>query len=162
LTLEGEPGAATLEDKMTKFTTTLVQSGKTATGIVVPHAIVEALDAGKKPAVTVTLNGYTYRNSIASMGGKSMISVSAEVRDRAQVKGGDTVEVELALDTAPREVEVPAPAALGASPTADAVFNGLSYSNRLRLVLAINDARTEDTRLRRIARTVANLADGKA
>jgi hypothetical protein len=90
-----------------KFETTIVQSGANTTGIAVAPEVVEALGAGKKPPVTVTLNGHTYRSSIASMGGAFMISLSAENRAAAGVAGGDTVEVDLELDTAPREVDVP-------------------------------------------------------
>src|SRR5688572_33087160 len=98
-----------------RFRAVIEQSGKTATGITVPVEIVEALAAGKKPAVSVTLNGYPYRSTIASMGGEYKIPVSAEVREAAGVTAGDDVSVELALDTAPREVTVPADfaAALG-------------------------------------------------
>ena len=63
-----------------KFQTTIEQSGKTATGLVVPEQVVEGLGAGKKPAVSVTINGYTYRSTIASMGGRFMLPLSAENR----------------------------------------------------------------------------------
>jgi len=93
---------------MPKFRTTLLEAGKTAVGMVVPPEIVEGLGAGKRPPVRITINSYSYRNTVAVMGGKFMVGVSAEHRAGAHVKGGDEVEVGIELDTAPREVTVPA------------------------------------------------------
>jgi hypothetical protein len=148
---------------MPHFRTTILQAGKTATGIEVPEAVVEALGSGKRPAVTVTVNGYSYRTTIAPMGGRFMIPVSADVRAKAQVAGGDAVEISLELDTAPREVSIPDDfrKALDADGTAGRFFDGLSYSNRLRHVLAIEGAKAPDTRQRRIDKSVADLHAGK-
>jgi hypothetical protein len=90
-----------------RFRTTILQSGKTATGIEVPDEVMEALGSGKRPAVTVTVNGYSYRSTVATVGGRSMVGLSAEHRAGAGVAGGDEVEVDVELDTAPREVAVP-------------------------------------------------------
>ena len=90
-----------------KFKTTLLLAGKTATGFVIPAEVVEKLGAGKKPPVLDTLNGYTYRNTIAVMGGKFMVGVSAEHREKSKVKAGDLLEIQLEPDTQIREVEVP-------------------------------------------------------
>src|SRR4029450_8602831 len=90
-----------------RFRTTILQSGKTATGIEVPDEVMEALGSGKRPAVTVTVNGYSYRRTGAAVAGRSMVGLSAEHRAGAGVAGGDEVEVDLELDTAPREVAVP-------------------------------------------------------
>jgi Bacteriocin-protection, YdeI or OmpD-Associated/Domain of unknown function (DUF1905) len=146
-----------------RFRTTIVQSGKTATGIQVPDEVVEALGSGKRPAVTVTLNGYSYRSTVASMGGVFMVSLSAEHRAGAGVAGGDEVEVDLELDSAPREVTVPPElvAALDAEPAARATFDGLSYSNKSWHVLQVTGAKTEETRQRRIARSVETLRQGR-
>src|SRR3954471_7414722 len=89
-----------------KFKTRIVQIGNN-TGINVPSEIIDKLSAGKKPAVVVTLNKYTYRSTVAVMGGKFMISLSAENRKNAGVKGGDELEITLTLDKEPRTVEVP-------------------------------------------------------
>ena len=125
----------------------ILQSGLTATGIQVPEEVVEALGAGRRPAVKVTVNGYTYRSTVAVMGGAYMISLSAEHR----AAGGEEVDVDLDLDTAPREVSVPADfaAALDAEPAARRTFDGLSYSNRSWHVLQVEGAKTEQTRQRR-------------
>jgi Bacteriocin-protection, YdeI or OmpD-Associated/Domain of unknown function (DUF1905) len=146
-----------------KFHTTILQSGKTATGIVVPDEVVEALGPGKRPPVRVTINGYTYRNTIAVMGGEYMVGVSAEHRAGAGVAGGDEVDVDIELDTAPREVTVPDDfaAALDAEPAARATFDGLSYSNRSWHVLQVTGAKTDETRQRRIAKSVETLREGR-
>lgn len=146
-----------------RFRTTILQSGKTAAGIRVPPEIVEALGAGKVPKVRVTIRGFTYRSSIAVMGGEYMIGVSAENRAGAGVAGGEEVDVDLELDTAPREVTVPADfaAALDAEPNARRTFHGLSYTNKSWHVLQIDGARTDETRQRRIARSVDVLREGR-
>ena len=146
-----------------RFRTTIVQSGKTTTGFEVPEEVMEAVGSGKRPAVRVTINGYSYRSSVASLGGKSMVSLSAEHRAQARVAGGDEVEVDLELGTAPREVTVPddLAAALDAEPAARATFDRLSYSNKSWHVLQVTGAKTEETRRRRITRSVENLRRGR-
>jgi hypothetical protein len=146
-----------------RFRTTLEQAGKTATGIEVPSTVVEGLGAGKRPAVRVTINGFTYRSSIASVGRRFMVGVSAENRAGAKVAGGDVVDVDIELDTAPRVVEVPKDfaAALKKDAKAKATFDSLSYSNQGWHVSSIERAKTEETRQRRIARSVAALRAGR-
>jgi hypothetical protein len=143
-----------------KFRTTLLLSGRTATGVRVPDDVVAALGSGKRPAVTVTLNGgYTYRSTVAVMGGQYMLPVSAEVRAGAGVAAGDELDVDLELDTAPRAVDVPADlrAALDAEPAAAAAFAALSYSRQRAHVLSVEGAKTADTRLRRVEKVLAAL-----
>lgn len=137
----------------------LEQHGKTATGVEIPDDVVEALGGGRRPPVRVTVNGYEYRSSVASMGGRFLLGLSAEVRAGAGVSAGDEIELDLELDEAPREVEVPDDLAhaLTASPAAERAFEALSYSNRRRLVLAVEAAKAAETRQRRIAKTVADL-----
>ena len=147
------------------FRTTLLQSGPTATGFEVPPEVVEALGAGRRPPVRVTLNGTdTDRNTVAVMGGVFMIGVSAEHRDASGVRGGDEITVELALDTEPREIAVPVDfrAALDADTDALRTWEGLSYSLRRYHVDQINGAKTDETRQRRIAKSVEMLRAGRA
>ena len=146
-----------------RFRATLETEGKTATGINVPAEVVEALGAGKRPRVKVTINGHTYRSSVAVLGGRYMVGVSAENRAAAHVEGGDNLDVELELDTAPREVTVPPDlaAALAAEPAAQATFDALSYSNKSWHVLQIEGAKSDETRQRRVARSIEALAAGK-
>jgi hypothetical protein len=138
------------------FTTTLHQTGNN-TGIVVPPEIVEALAAGKKPAVNVTVNGFAYRSTIATMGGKFMIAFSSDKRAATGLEGGDAIEVTLELDASPRTMAVPPDlqAALDKDKAAKAHFATLSYSNQRRHIDPINDAKSPDTRARRIEKSVA-------
>ena len=146
-----------------RFRTTILQGGKTATGIRVPDEIVEGLGAGKRPAVLVTINGFTYRNTIAVMDGAYMVGVSAENRAGARVAGGDEVDVDIELDTAPRVITEPADfaAALDAEPDARATFDRLSNSNKGWHVSSIEGAKTDETRQRRIAKSVEALRLGR-
>ena len=145
------------------FSTTLLQGGKAATGIVVPPEIVERLGKGKKPAVKVTIKGYTYRSTVATMGGDFMIGVSAEVRGKTGVKGGDEIEVQLELDTEPRVLAIPEDlqASLDKDAEAKTFFEGLSYSNKRRFTIPIEDAKSPETRARRIESTIAKLRERK-
>lgn len=122
-----------------------------------------ALAAGKKPPVRVTINGHTYRSSVATVDGQPMVGVSAENRVAAGVAAGDEVEVDIALDTAPREVEVPPAlaAALAGEPAAQAFFNSLSNSHKSWHTLAIAGAKTDDTRQRRLEKSMKMLREGR-
>ncbi|HEY7959339.1 MAG TPA: DUF1905 domain-containing protein, partial [Sphingomicrobium sp.] len=90
-----------------RFRAEILQSGKTAAGIEVPAKVVAALGSSKRPPVRATINGFTYRTSVASMGGKFMLGVPSEFREGAGVVAGDVVDIDLELDTEPREVSVP-------------------------------------------------------
>jgi bifunctional DNA-binding transcriptional regulator/antitoxin component of YhaV-PrlF toxin-antitoxin module len=144
-----------------RFSTTVELGGKTATGMEVPPEVVEALGAGRRPAVRVTVGGHTYRSTIATMGGRFLLPLSAENRSAAGVAAGDPVEVDVELDDAPRVVEVPADLAeaLDAEPAARRRFDALPYSHQRRYVLAVEGAKAEATRQRRVATTVATLAE---
>lgn len=147
-----------------KFRARIELSGKTATGIEVPAAVVAKLGSSKKPAVRVTIKGYSYRSTVASMGGRFMLPVSAEVREAAHVAANDKVDVDVELDTAPREVTAPPDLvrALTREPAAKRFFEGLSFSNKQRIVIAIESAKTPETRERRIAKSVSSLRAGKS
>ena len=146
-----------------KFKAILLQAGKTATGIEIPSKIVEGLGSGKKPPVCVTINGYTYRNTVAVMGGVFMVGVSAEHRKGANVKAGDELEVTITLDIQPREVEVPEEfqKALAKNSAARKTFETLSYSKKNGIVLLIKGAKTDETKQRRIEKAIISLEQGK-
>jgi hypothetical protein len=147
-----------------RFRTTILRNGATATGIRVPDDVVASLGAGRRPPVTVTMNGYTYRSTVAVVGGDYMVGVSAENRSAARVNGGDEVDVDIELDASPRTVDVPADlaAALDAEPMARATFDALSNSNKGYHVYQVSTAKTDETRQRRIAKSVAALREGKS
>jgi hypothetical protein len=143
-----------------RFTGIIEQAGKTATGIPVPEDVLEQLGGGRKPAVKVVLNGsFEYRTTVGSVGGRPMLSLSGERRAAAGVAGGESVEVELTLDTEPRTIEVPDDfaAALDRDPVAKAAFERLAPSHRRAHVDAITGAKAADTRQRRIAAALTKL-----
>lgn len=150
-------------DQPLKFNAVLRLEGKTATGIQVPAEIVAALGSSKRPAVRITLKNHTYRTTVAAYGEVFMVPVAAEHRQAAGLAAGDEMVVTIELDTEPREVVVPPDfaAALEQDPTAKKFFEGLSYSNKRRFVLSIEDAKTDETRRRRIEKAGAILREGK-
>ena len=146
----------------TTFRAGIRLSGRTSTGIPVPAEVVEALGAGRRPPVRVTIDGrYSYRSSVAPMGGEYLVSLSAEHREASGVAAGDEVEVHLELDTDPREVTVPADLALAleGEPEARAFFDGLSFSRQQWYVLPIEQAKKPETRQRRVEKAVGLLKD---
>ena len=146
-----------------RFRTTVQLGGRTATGLPVPPEVVEALGAGKKPPVRVTIGGHTYRSTIASRGGVFLLPLSAENRAGAGVAAGDEVDVDVELDDAPRAVAGPddLAGALAGDDAARTAFEALPYSHKQRHVLAIEDARTPETRTRRIDKALAMLREGR-
>ena len=146
------------------FRTELLKGDGDTAGFVIPPAVVEALGQGKRPKVTVTINGrFSYPNTVAVMGGQFMIGISKARRAEAGVVPGDAIEVTLALDTAPRVMEVPADlrAALDAEPAAAKFFATLSYSNQRRHIEPILAAKAPETRARRVGKSVALCREGK-
>ncbi|MEP7177951.1 MAG: YdeI/OmpD-associated family protein [Pseudonocardiales bacterium] len=146
-----------------KFHATVDANGKTATGIRVPDDVMTALGPSKRPKIRVTINGHTYRTSVASMGGSFVFGVSADVRSRAAVAAGDAVDVEVELDTEPREITVPADlgAALEDDTAAQRFFDGLSYSHQRRYVEWVESAKKAETRQRRVDQAVLRLREGR-
>ena len=144
------------------FQTTVKAFGNN-TGIEVPAEVVEQLGVGKRPPVLVNVNGYEYRNTVAVMGGKYLIGISAAISEETGLKGGDPIRVELTVADTPREVNVPEDfaAALSAEPAAQTFFDGLSNSLQRYHVNNITGAKTEETRQRRIEKAVALFLDGK-
>jgi hypothetical protein len=143
-----------------RFRTTITLEGKTATGFAVPPDVVTAMGKGKRPPVLVTIGAHTYRSTVAAYGDVFMLPLSAEHRTAAGVKAGDEVQVTIALDLAPRIVEVPPDlaAALAAQPGASAAFDALSYTLRKEYVRQVEEAKAPATRERRIAAIAAKLA----
>jgi hypothetical protein len=144
------------------FETTLSASGNN-TGIEVPEEIVEGLGRGKRPPVIVTVNGHEYRSTVAVMGGRYLIGVSAAVRAATGLKGGDPISVNLKVADTPREVEVPSDfaAAMDEQAPAREFFDQLSNSMQRYHVDNLNAAKSPDTRQRRIDKAVALFLAGK-
>jgi len=144
-----------------KFRAIVELHGKTATGIQVPDEVVAELGSSRKPPVRVTVNGYSYRSTVASMGGRFMLPISAEHRAGAGIAAGDEIEVELAPDNEARELVIPEDlqAALAQNEEARRYYESLSYSNKRRIVMPIEAAKAAETRARRIEKSVAALSE---
>ena len=141
----------------------VLSTGKTAAGVEVPEALVTTLGSGRHPKVRVTVRGYTFRSSIGSMGGRFMLPMTADTRERAGVSPGDEVELDIEVDNEPRAVEVPPELAAGLAQDEAAArfFEGLSYSNQRRVVEPIHAAKAAETRARRIEKALAGLRAGR-
>jgi hypothetical protein len=140
-----------------EYRTTMHLIGRN-TGIPVPPEVLDELGGGRRPAVSVVVNGYRYSSTVASMGGQALISFSAERRIESGIAGGDPLEVSLELDTAPRDTPVPddLAAALADSGLRQA-FDALSPSRRKAHVTSVDGAKTPETRARRLAAVVDSL-----
>ena len=144
-----------------EFRTTVVQSGKTATGLQVPDDVVAALGGGKRPPVTVTLGGYGYRTTVAPMGGAFWIPLAAEHREAAGLQAGQEVDVRVELDTAPRETPLPEDLAAALDDDARAFFDGLAPSHRKEWVRWVEDAKKPETRAARVEKSAEALRAGR-
>jgi hypothetical protein len=137
-----------------------LKAGKgTTAGFVIPDEAVAALGSSRRPAVRATVNGYTWRSSIARMGDQFMLGMSNAVRTEAGVAAGQVLDLDIELDTDKREVTVPhdLAAALAAEPAAKAAFEKLAYSHQRAHVEQVVGAKAAETRARRVARIVAAL-----
>jgi hypothetical protein len=151
------------ENEPVRFRATVELEGKTATGMHVPEDVLARLGPGKRPAVSVTVGGYTYRTTVGSMRGRAMLPLSAENRAAAGVAAGDDVEVEVTPDLAPRTVEVPEDLAalLSDDSAARATFEGLAPGQRKEWVRWVTEAKRPETRADRVGKTVEALAAGR-
>jgi len=144
-----------------RFESTVELGGKTATGIRVPDEVVEGLGSSRRPPVTITVNGYTYRTTAVRMGGAFFVPLAAENREAAGVAAGDAVTVDIENDTAPREVTLPDDLAAAMDAAARTAYDALSYSHRKEWVRWVEEAKRPETRATRIEKTVAGLRDGR-
>jgi len=146
-----------------RFRTTVLLSGKTATGIRVPPEVIEELGAGRKPPVRVTIGGYSFRTTVAPRGDRYLVGINAQNREGTGVSAGDEVDVDIDLDTAPRELAVPddLAEALAAQPEARRFFDGLTHSQKRWYVEPVEQAKKPETRVRRVERAVAMLREGR-
>lgn len=143
------------------LTTVLEPRGPAAAVILTDEQVAE-LGAGKKAfPVTVRIGDATLGARLARMGGENLIGFSKAARTTLGVAIGDTVDITIAIDDAPREVEIP-PAlaeALDADPVAKTAFDALAYSRRKEYARSVADAKKEETRARRVAAVLSALAE---
>jgi bacteriocin resistance YdeI/OmpD-like protein/uncharacterized protein DUF1905 len=140
----------------------LVGHGGNTAGFEIPDEVVERLGGGRRPKVVVTVAGHTWRSSIANMGGTFMLGVSLANREAAGVAAGQTLDVEIELDAAPRTVDVPhdLAAALAGDPDARAVWDGWSFTRRKEAARSLTEAKKPETRARRLEKVIADLRSG--
>jgi hypothetical protein len=145
------------------LTVTLVARGPAAAVVLDDDQVAAVGDGARRFPVRVTINGYTWRTTVMRMRGEFLLGLSREVRERAGVEVGDRVEVDVELDLAPREVEMPAALtdALATSPPARSAFDALAYTHRKEYARWISEAKREDTRERRVERALAMLREGR-
>lgn len=146
-----------------RTTVTIEATGGSTTGIRLPDVAVE-LGAGRRPRVRATFpNGHVLRVRVGSHDGDPFLPVSAATRDAAQVAAGDTVELDLAVDDEPVQVEVPEElrAALDAAPDARTFFDGLTSSQRKGFATSVSSAKKPETRRARIEKAIAALEAGR-
>lgn len=147
-----------------RFETTLWRPDGEESSTFIPVPLdVRATFGRARPPVLVTVNGYTYRSTIAVYGGRSYLPVNRENREKAGVAPGDTVTVELAPDADPRDIQVPDDlrAALDDDPSVRALFDALSYSHRREYVIWVDGTKRPETRRRRVTQTVERLRRGE-
>jgi hypothetical protein len=130
-------------------------------GLEVPRLVVESLGQGKRPPVTITINGHSWKSRVAIMRGRFLLGLSNANRKAARVEIGDQVDVELELDLEPRVVVEPADfaRALRADPIARAAYNRLRDGRKREHVRAIESAKKPETRIRRIEKALAALRE---
>ena len=135
---------------------TTVISGGTAVGITVPADKMAELGPAKRYPVVVTVNGYSYRNSVSWYRGAFMIAFSADNRAAAGLTEGGEVEVSLEVDDAPRVLELPdeLTGALQDAGVYDA-FRAISYSKQRGLAEPWMAAKSQETRDKNLAKIIA-------
>lgn len=142
---------------MPTFTTTLLRQGNNV-GIDVPDEVVTSFGAGKRVPVIVTLKGYSYASTIVVMGGRFLVGVNAAHRAASGARGGETLDVTIEHDAGVRTVEIPVDLGEALDATGKrAAFDALSYTRRKEAVRQLEDAKSDDTRRRRLEKTLGSL-----
>jgi hypothetical protein len=145
------------------LTTMLQRRGPAAAVVLADDQVAEVGEGRKAFPVRATINGYTWAGRISRMGGEFLLGLNREVRTGAGVEAGDEVTVMIALDEAPREVDVPAALAqaLDGDATAKATFDALAFTHRKEFARWIAEAKKDDTRERRVAQALQMLREGR-
>jgi hypothetical protein len=146
-----------------RITATLAKRGPAAAVVLDEDQFAAVGEGAKRFPVVATVNGYSWRTTVTRMGGEFLVGLGREVRASARAEAGDTVEVALELDTAPREVQVPEPlaAALSGDPGARTAFEKLAFTHRKEYARWVAEAKHEETRARRVAKALELLREGK-
>ncbi|MEI2785296.1 MAG: YdeI/OmpD-associated family protein [Candidatus Nanopelagicales bacterium] len=142
-----------------RFSAPVAQQQGTSPYVDVPDEVLAQISEKRRVPVAVTVNGYTFRTTIAPMKGCLLLGFNKVNAAAAQVAAGDVIDIEMDLDTAPREVDVPVELrqALAAVPQAQAAYEALSYTHRREWAQYVATAKQAQTRVRRAAKAVAQL-----
>jgi hypothetical protein len=137
----------------------LVKRGPAAAVVLTDEQVAAVGEGAKRFPVVATVEGYTWRTTVARMRGEFLLGLSREVREGAGVEAGDTVDLQLELDTKPREVDVPEAlaTALAGDANARAAYEKLSYTHRKEYARWIAEAKRDETRERRVAKAIEQL-----
>ncbi|MEO6728842.1 MAG: YdeI/OmpD-associated family protein [Candidatus Dojkabacteria bacterium] len=135
-----------------KFTAKIFTGGGQTAGFLIPEDVMTSLGDKKRVPVVITLNGYSYRSTVATYEGKQAVGISIENREKAGVKIGDTLEIDVSFDDKPRIVEVPEimQKELEKNPKAKEVFEGLAFTHKKEYVKWIEEAKKEETKTSRL------------
>jgi hypothetical protein len=144
-----------------RFSATLVERGPAAAIVLDAEQVAAVGEGARRFPVAATVNGYTWRTTVAHMGGEFLVGLSRAVREGAGVQAGDMVEVELELDDAPREVDVPEAlaSALAAQPSLRTIYDSLAYTYRKEYARSVREAKRKETRERRVAEVIEKLRE---
>lgn len=145
------------------FRAELVSAGPAAAVVLTDEQVAELGEGAKRFPVLARVNGYEWRTSVMRMRGESVVGLNREVREGAGVRAGDTVDVELSLDTSPREVELPPAlaAALDGDPEARVAYERLAFTHRKEFARWVAEAKRDETRERRVAAALAMIRSGR-
>jgi hypothetical protein len=140
----------------------LVKRGPAAAVVLTDEQVAAVGEGAKRFPVVATVEGYTWRTTVARMRGEFLLGLSREVREGAGVEAGDTIDLQLELDTKPREVDVPEAlaTALAKDANARAAYEKLSYTHRKEYARWIAEAKRDETRERRVAKAIEQLRAG--
>jgi Bacteriocin-protection, YdeI or OmpD-Associated/Domain of unknown function (DUF1905) len=146
-----------------RFTTELVTRGPAAAVVLDDEQVATLGEGARRFPVVATVNGYSWRTTVTRMRGEFLVGLGRDVRQSAGAQVGDTVDVALELDTAPREVDVPKAlaAALAGDPVAGAAFDNLAFTHRKEYARWVSEAKRDETRARRVAKALEQLRVGK-
>ena len=146
-----------------QLTTTLLARGPAAAIVLDDEQVAAIGEGAKRFPVRATVNGYSWRTTVTPMRGEALLGLNRAVRESAGVQAGDTVEVAIELDAAPREVDVPEAlaGALAGDPAAKAAFEALAFTHRKEYARWVDDAKRQETRDRRVAQALEMLRQGK-
>lgn len=146
-----------------ELTATLVARGPAAAIVLGEEQAAAIGEGAKRFPVRATVNGYSWRTTVTPMRGETLLGLNRAVRESAGVQAGDTVEVAIELDTAPREVDLPEAlaSALAGDPAVKATFDALAFTHRKEYARWVAEAKQAETRQRRAGQALEMIRAGK-